>query len=368
MSQKHGQGNENRGNSREEWEARIVAWLLGEADEAERELVRRAIARDASLAAYSERMKQGIRLARQAHAENNDAAAGVEAPEQARLSEDRRRRLTALWTDAGQGTAEPDRRYGWRSGLALAAGLMVLAGGAAVSLKIFFDGETELAGETGESPPEAAERADLREEFDDAPARFRGEMRPERYDPRRETDRLPEAESRPGPEESPARTLRERPALSPADEDVSESPLVVDADAKRHALQAGDREAAESLKAKLADIVLPSVHFHEVSLGQVLETLQEISAGYDPEGVGVSLVLLDPDGKNPSVSVVHRNASLDEILADLAETAGFEVEVRDSAVVLRPEGYEEPVPDKAPEGVEPEAESEPEEPEGDSSN
>jgi general secretion pathway protein D len=94
------------------------------------------------------------------------------------------------------------------------------------------------------------------------------------------------------------------------------------------------------LAQKLNTISIPSVNFNGVELSRVISTLSAISQEYDTgTGVkGVNIVLLDPANKNPSVSITLRDLSLKRILDLITDSAGYQYEVTDDTVIVRPGG------------------------------
>ena len=92
---------------------------------------------------------------------------------------------------------------------------------------------------------------------------------------------------------------------------------------------------------KLERIVISNVNFTEVPLNQAVNTLSAISEDFDNTDTGppgVNLVLLDPDRSNPTVNITLRNLSLKRILDFIVDSVGFQYEVQEDAVVLRPGG------------------------------
>lgn len=95
------------------------------------------------------------------------------------------------------------------------------------------------------------------------------------------------------------------------------------------------------LQQKLNSIIIPTVNFTDVDLTRVVNTLSAISEEFDNTDVGtrgVNLVLIDPDRANPSVNITLRNLSLKRILDFIVDSVGFQYEVQQDAVVLRPGG------------------------------
>ncbi len=92
---------------------------------------------------------------------------------------------------------------------------------------------------------------------------------------------------------------------------------------------------------KLDRIVISNVNFTEVPLNQAVNTLSAISEDFDNTDTGppgVNLVLLDPERTNPTVNITLRHLSLRRILDFIVDSVGFQYEVQEDAVVLRPGG------------------------------
>lgn len=92
---------------------------------------------------------------------------------------------------------------------------------------------------------------------------------------------------------------------------------------------------------KLDRIVISNVNFTEVPLNQAVNTLSAISEDFDNTDTGppgVNLVLLDPERTNPTVNITLRHLSLKRILDFIVDSVGFQYEVQEDAVVLRPGG------------------------------
>jgi general secretion pathway protein D len=98
---------------------------------------------------------------------------------------------------------------------------------------------------------------------------------------------------------------------------------------------------ATGVAGKLNAIVLPSVNFVRVPIGQVVAALSAASEELDPAGAppkGVNIVLLDPKNAAPAVTLVLRQVSLRRVLDFVVEAIGYQYEVQADAVVLRPGG------------------------------
>jgi len=95
------------------------------------------------------------------------------------------------------------------------------------------------------------------------------------------------------------------------------------------------------LMQKLNRIVISNVNFTEQPLNRVVNTLSAISEEFDNTDTGprgVNLVLLDPDRINPTVNITLRNLPLKRILDFIVDSVGFQYEIQEDAVVLRPGG------------------------------
>ena len=97
---------------------------------------------------------------------------------------------------------------------------------------------------------------------------------------------------------------------------------------------------AQALAAKLGSIQFASWNCEEVPLNKVLTTLSEQTVDADKsEGVkGVNIVLVDPNNKNPTLSLTLRNVSLKRILDFIVEKTGYQYEVQADSIVVRPGG------------------------------
>lgn len=102
----------------------------------------------------------------------------------------------------------------------------------------------------------------------------------------------------------------------------------------------GAKSGSTPLAQKLNSIQIPSVNFQGVELSKVVSTLTAISEEYDKsEGTkGVNIVLIDPSNKNPAVSITLRNLSLNKILDFITQATGYQYEIQNDAVVVRPGG------------------------------
>ncbi|MFO1451133.1 MAG: hypothetical protein U1F61_23445 [Opitutaceae bacterium] len=92
---------------------------------------------------------------------------------------------------------------------------------------------------------------------------------------------------------------------------------------------------------KLNSIQIPAVSFNQMDLNRVAQTLSAIAEECDPSTTGprgVNVVLIDPANRNPEVTLSLRNLSLKRILDFVTDSVGFQYEVQEDAVVLKPGG------------------------------
>ena len=92
----------------------------------------------------------------------------------------------------------------------------------------------------------------------------------------------------------------------------------------------------EQIRDRLGAIFIPKVEFRQLPLSQVVETLSEISLTHSPDGEGFNIVLIDPEGRDPRVSILLRRITLKRVLDFVSESVGFEYDLQADAVVLRP--------------------------------
>lgn len=87
---------------------------------------------------------------------------------------------------------------------------------------------------------------------------------------------------------------------------------------------------------RLRDIFIPKVEFRDLPLSQVVEALSEISTQHAENENGLNIVLIDPQGRDPKVSILLRRLSLLRVMDFVVESVGFEYDPQEDAVVIRP--------------------------------
>ena len=101
-------------------------------------------------------------------------------------------------------------------------------------------------------------------------------------------------------------------------------------------VRAGRERPSPGLREKLDRIVLPQVSFNDVPLSRVIDTLSALSEEYDLTTAGVNMVLIDTTNADPAVNLTLRNLTLKRILDFVVESVGYEYDVKDDVVVVRP--------------------------------
>ena len=99
--------------------------------------------------------------------------------------------------------------------------------------------------------------------------------------------------------------------------------------------------AADPTAVKLNAIVLPTVSFTRVPIGQVVAALGAASEEFDRAETGskgVNLVLVDPENRAPTVTLTLRNSTLRRVLDMVTESIGYQYEVQTDLIVVRPGG------------------------------
>jgi general secretion pathway protein D len=95
-------------------------------------------------------------------------------------------------------------------------------------------------------------------------------------------------------------------------------------------------EGSDQIRNRLEEIFVPRVEFRQLPLSQVVEALSEISMQHSRDGAGLNMVLIDPEGRDPLVSILLRRLNLKRVLDFVVESVAFEYDLQADAVVIRP--------------------------------
>ena len=116
------------------------------------------------------------------------------------------------------------------------------------------------------------------------------------------------------------------------DVDVRWRPPLVPEEERRRS----DSREEEEIRNRLEDILIPKVEFRQLPLSEALEALAEISMQHSADGTGLNIVLIDPGGEDPLVSILLRRLSLKRVLDFVVESVSYEYDLQADAVVIRP--------------------------------
>jgi general secretion pathway protein D len=96
-----------------------------------------------------------------------------------------------------------------------------------------------------------------------------------------------------------------------------------------------DQASSSLIEEKMRMIVLPRVSFSDMPLSHAVETLSDLSEEHDPDKEGVNIVLIDPKGSNPRVTLTLRNTPLDKVVDLVTQSVHYQYDVEGDAVVIR---------------------------------
>lgn len=99
-------------------------------------------------------------------------------------------------------------------------------------------------------------------------------------------------------------------------------------------------EASVVTKGKLDSILVPTVNFAQAPLSYVVQFLAALSEQYDMEAEdaqqkGVNVVLVDPEKRDPHVTLSVRNVTLRQLLHLITQSVGFQFFVENNIVIVR---------------------------------
>jgi len=94
--------------------------------------------------------------------------------------------------------------------------------------------------------------------------------------------------------------------------------------------------ASSALVHKPEVIVIPQVNFSGMPLSRVVETIEELSAVYDPEGTGVQIEYQPVDGHDPKVNISLRNLNVGRILEFVTQQVNYSYDVGAETIKIQP--------------------------------
>jgi general secretion pathway protein D len=94
------------------------------------------------------------------------------------------------------------------------------------------------------------------------------------------------------------------------------------------------RFSESTLLNRTKSILLPKINFVDLPLSQVIQVLSELSEQFDPTQKGVNLLLIDPQKKNPAVTLNLKNISLYKTLCYIARITQFYIKFEHDVAVF----------------------------------
>ena len=88
---------------------------------------------------------------------------------------------------------------------------------------------------------------------------------------------------------------------------------------------------------RMKEIRIPQVVLRDIPLDRAVETLGELSLSYDKDQKGVNFIVIDPEKKNPTVSLTMRDMTLDRVLEQVLRTVNYSFTVNNGIVEVRPD-------------------------------
>lgn len=85
---------------------------------------------------------------------------------------------------------------------------------------------------------------------------------------------------------------------------------------------------------KLNTIIVPKIQFADLPLSRAIEVLSDLSSEFDEDKRGVNMVLIDPQGLNPLISINLRHCSLQKILSFLSKCSQFSYDIHEDTVIF----------------------------------
>jgi general secretion pathway protein D len=87
----------------------------------------------------------------------------------------------------------------------------------------------------------------------------------------------------------------------------------------------------------MRDTRIPTINLRDLQLNKVVETLVELSAVYSPNQKPINMTIRGLTDRNPTVTIVMTDVSLDKLLDFITKQVNFNYIVEDGVVVVRPD-------------------------------
>ena len=100
-------------------------------------------------------------------------------------------------------------------------------------------------------------------------------------------------------------------------------------------LMAGDVFADQSATRRMRSTEIPRLQFRAVGVDDVFETLTTLAREADPEGTGVNILYLGPEGADaPRITLSLRRVTLYDAIRYVTQAAGLHYRIDENAVVI----------------------------------
>lgn len=96
-------------------------------------------------------------------------------------------------------------------------------------------------------------------------------------------------------------------------------------------------DSVDPVVSRMQKIVIEEIEFPNLKLSQVIPVLAEYSVAFDKEQKGVNFNLIDPDKKDPEVSLSLRKMPLSGILEQVLRSVNYSYTVNNGVVEIRPD-------------------------------
>jgi general secretion pathway protein D len=97
------------------------------------------------------------------------------------------------------------------------------------------------------------------------------------------------------------------------------------------------RSDVDPIVEKMRTMIIPEINFRDMPFDKVVQQLQIISQSYDKSGEGVNMITVDPDRKNPSISMTLRKVSLEKAIDLIMKQANFSYIINQQVLEFRPD-------------------------------
>ncbi len=97
------------------------------------------------------------------------------------------------------------------------------------------------------------------------------------------------------------------------------------------------RSDVDPIVEKMRNMIIPEINFRDLPFDKVVQQLQIISQSYDKSGEGVNMITVDPDRKNPSISMTLKKVSLEKAIDLIMKQANFSYIINQQVLEFRPD-------------------------------